>query len=54
VLIIAHRLRLAELADQIVVLHAGRVVERGSPADLLGADGPYRRLVDDAGGESHA
>ena len=55
VLIIAHRLRLAERADQIVVLHAGRVVERGVPADLLRADGPYRRLVDDhAGGESHA
>ncbi len=54
VLIIAHRLRLAERADQIVVLHAGRVVERGVPADLLGADGPYRRLVDDhAGGEVH-
>jgi len=54
VLIVAHRLRLAERADQVVVLHAGRVVEGGAPADLLGADGPYRRLVEDhAGREAH-
>ena len=48
-LLIAHRLRLAERADRIVVLDAGRVVEEGTPAQLLAADGPYRRLVDDFG-----
>ena len=51
VLIIAHRLRLAERADQVVVLNAGRIVECGTPADLLAAGGPYRRLVDDHAGE---
>jgi thiol reductant ABC exporter CydD subunit len=50
VLIIAHRLRLAARADQVVVLHAGRIVECGTPADLLAAGGPYRRLVDDHAG----
>ena len=29
------------------MLDAGRVVERGTPADLLAADGAYRRLVED-------
>jgi ATP-binding cassette subfamily C protein CydD len=47
VLVIAHRLRLAQRADHIVVLDAGRVVEEGSPAGLLAANGPYRRLVED-------
>ncbi|MEA2027118.1 MAG: ATP-binding cassette domain-containing protein, partial [Chloroflexota bacterium] len=47
VLIIAHRLRLAQRADRVAVLDAGRVVENGAPADLLGVDGPYRRLVED-------
>jgi thiol reductant ABC exporter CydD subunit len=48
-LIIAHRLRLAERADQVAVLQAGRVVQRGIPGDLLAAGGPYRRLVEDHG-----
>ncbi len=48
VLVIAHRLDLAARADQVVVLDAGRVVESGAPADLLAAEGPYRRLVEDA------
>jgi thiol reductant ABC exporter CydD subunit len=47
VLVIAHRLRLAQRADRVVVLDAGRVVDAGAPADLLAADGPYRRLVAD-------
>jgi ATP-binding cassette subfamily C protein CydD len=49
VLVIAHRLRLAKRADQVVVLDAGRVVESGAPDELLSKDGPYRRLVDDQG-----
>ncbi|WP_444664074.1 hypothetical protein ACT17Q_00935 [Cellulomonas sp. CW35] len=32
------------LADQVVVLDAGRVVEQGSHADLVATDGPYARL----------
>jgi ABC-type multidrug transport system fused ATPase/permease subunit len=31
--------------DQVVVLEAGRVVERGSHRELLDADGPYARMA---------
>jgi len=34
VLVVSHRLRLVETADDIVVLDHGRVVETGAPADL--------------------
>jgi ATP-binding cassette subfamily C protein CydD len=49
VLLIAHRLRLAERADRVVVLDHGCVIEAGAPHELLAADGPYRRLVDTGG-----
>ena len=48
VLVVSHRLRLAEAADDIVVLDRGRVIETGAPVDLAAADGPYRRLLDAA------
>jgi NHLM bacteriocin system ABC transporter peptidase/ATP-binding protein len=45
-LVFAHRLSTVRDADQIVVLDAGRVVQQGSHEELVGADGPYRRLVE--------
>jgi subfamily B ATP-binding cassette protein MsbA len=43
-LVIAHRLSTVEGADQIIVLDAGRVVESGTHADLLNANGHYAAL----------
>jgi ATP-binding cassette subfamily C protein CydC len=43
-LIVTHRLVELEAADEILVLRAGRVVERGRHADLLQMGGLYRRM----------
>ena len=43
-LVIAHRLSTVEKADRIVVLEAGRLVEAGTHAQLLGRNGRYARL----------
>ena len=46
VLVIAHRLATVRDADEIVVLDAGGVAQRGSHEELLRAGGLYRRLYD--------
>ncbi len=43
-LIITHRLIGLEVADEILVLQGGRVVERGQHRDLLQIEGLYRRM----------
>lgn len=43
-IVIAHRLSTIEHADRVAVLDGGRVVEHGSPAELLARNGLFARL----------
>jgi len=42
--IIAHRLSTVEIADRVLVIDAGEIVEDGAPADLVGSSGRYAAL----------
>jgi ATP-binding cassette subfamily B protein len=44
--VIAQRLRTVKMADQIIVLQDGQIVERGKHDELLEADGIYRQIYD--------
>ncbi len=43
-LIIAHRLSTVEIADRVLVMEGGRIVEDGSPADLVAGTGRFAAL----------
>jgi ABC-type multidrug transport system fused ATPase/permease subunit len=55
--IVAHRLSTLRRADFIIVMEAGRIVQRGTHAELMRVPGPYLRVADlqlvDAGELQH-
>jgi ATP-binding cassette subfamily B protein len=42
--VIAHRLSTVEIADRVLVMEHGRVVEDGSPAELVASTGRFADL----------
>ena len=51
--IIAHRLSTVRLADTIIVLDEGRIIEQGAHAELMRSDTAYRRLYRTQWGMDH-
>lgn len=49
-IIITHRLVLSKLADDIIVLGDGRIVERGSHNELMNRGGIYKQMYDEQSG----
>jgi ABC-type multidrug transport system fused ATPase/permease subunit len=45
VLVVSHRRRVVEAADEVAVMEAGRIVQSGTPDQLADREGPYRRIV---------
>ena len=46
IIMIAHRLRTVQHADQILVVDKGKIVQRGRHEDLINEEGIYRRFID--------
>ena len=47
IIMIAHRLKTVEHADQIIVIDGGKIVEQGKHSELMQQEGIYRTLVED-------
>ena len=45
-LVIAHRLSTIQNADEIIVLDAGKIIERGTHQELTAQNGHYKKLSD--------
>jgi ATP-binding cassette subfamily B protein len=43
-IIIAHRLSTVAIADRVLVMEGGRIVEDGTPAELIGGNGRFSKL----------
>jgi ABC-type multidrug transport system fused ATPase/permease subunit len=52
--LITHDLEHLDVVDEVVVLERGRVVQRGTAADLRATDGAYRRLLVSERGQAQA
>lgn len=49
-IIITHRLVLSKLADDIIVLNEGRIIERGRHDELMNKGGIYKQMYDEQSG----
>jgi ATP-binding cassette, subfamily B, bacterial MsbA len=44
--VIAHRLSTIQHADEIIVLNAGQIVQRGNHHELIAVEGIYKKLCE--------
>ena len=47
VIMIAHRLKTVEHADQILVVAHGKIVQQGTHSELMEQDGIYKRFINE-------